>query len=130
MELERLGREDVEWITTGCAEPIHAMASGEELREVLLNVMENARLAKATRVELRCARGDGRVIVEVADNGRGIAREVLPRIFEPHFSTRTSGSGLGLAISRQLVDGWGGAMAIASADGEGTVVRIELREPG
>ena len=130
MDLERLGREDVEWITTGCEEPVHAMASGEELREVLLNVLENARLADATRVELRCARGDGRVIVEVADNGHGIARDVLPRIFEPHFSTRTSGSGLGLAISRQLVDGWGGAMAIASSDGEGTVVRIELREPG
>jgi len=52
---------------------------------------------------------------------------VLPRIFEPHFSTRTSGSGLGLAISRQIIDSWGGAIAVASEVGRGTTVRIELR---
>jgi signal transduction histidine kinase len=52
---------------------------------------------------------------------------VLPRIFEPHFSTRTSGSGLGLAISRQIIDGWGGAISVESEPGQGTTVRITLR---
>jgi signal transduction histidine kinase len=51
---------------------------------------------------------------------------VLPRIFEPHFSTRTSGSGLGLAISRRLVEGWGGTMAVASQPGVGTRVSVSL----
>ena len=51
----------------------------------------------------------------------------MPRLFEPHFSTRTSGSGLGLPISRQLLEGWGGAIAVASEEGKGTTVRIELR---
>jgi signal transduction histidine kinase len=52
---------------------------------------------------------------------------VLPRIFEPHFSTRTSGSGLGLAISRQLLEGWGATIEIESGESAGTVVRISLR---
>ena len=48
----------------------------------------------------------------MSDDGHGISADVLPRIFEPHFSTRTSGSGLGLAISRQLVEGWGGTITV------------------
>jgi signal transduction histidine kinase len=58
--------------------------------------------------------------------GGGGRAQVLPGLFEPHFSTRSSGSGLGLAMSRQIVESWGGAIAIASTEGEGTRVRIEL----
>jgi len=63
----------------------------------------------------------------VEDDGHGIAPEVLPRIFEPHFSTRTSGSGLGLAISRQLLENWGGTIEIESREDRGAIVRIWLR---
>ena len=54
----------------------------------------------------------------------------MPKIFEPHFSTRTSGSGLGLAISRQMIEAWGGTITIESSPdrgASGTVVRIALR---
>ena len=66
------------------------------------------------------------VHLTVRDDGHGIAGDVMPRIFEPHFSTRTSGSGLGLAISRRLIEGWGGSIGIESAPGEGTTVHIAL----
>jgi len=46
--------------------------------------------------------------VTVIDDGSGISADVLPKIFEPHFSTRTSGSGLGLPITRRLIESWGG----------------------
>lgn len=114
------------WRLVGVDVPMRAVARADELREVLLNVLENARLAGARAVELRCARRDGRVVIEVSDDGSGVPADVLPRLFEPHFSTRSSGSGLGLAMSRQLVESWGGAIAIASVEGEGTLVRIEL----
>ena len=65
--------------------------------------------------------------IAVTDDGTGIAEDVLPRIFEPHFSTRTSGSGLGLAITRRLVEGWGGTVTIESTLGKGTTVRVKLR---
>jgi signal transduction histidine kinase len=67
------------------------------------------------------------VSLVVSDDGVGIAPEALPRVFEPHFSTRTSGSGLGLAISRRIIDGWGGSIGIESEPGAGTTVTIELR---
>ena len=130
IDLERLGRGTVEWAVDGVEVPVRAQARSEELREVLLNVLENARLAGARRVDVRVARSDGVVRIDVADDGHGIPPHVLPRIFEPHFSTRTSGSGLGLAISRQLVEGWGGAITIDSSEGQGTRVRIALLASG
>jgi signal transduction histidine kinase len=96
------------------------------MREVLLNLLENARLAHAHDVIVTVSRAGGLVLITVRDDGQGIAGDVMPRIFEPHFSTRTSGSGLGLAISRRMIEGWGGSIAIESTPGEGTTVRIAL----
>ncbi|HJR63796.1 MAG TPA: ATP-binding protein [Gemmatimonadaceae bacterium] len=130
VELERLGESEIVWRLHGASEPLFAEARTDELREVLLNVLENARLANARHVEVRLAASDERVTIEVIDDGSGIPAHVLPRIFEPHFSTRSSGSGLGLALSRQAVEGWGGAIAIASGEGTGTTVRVELPRAG
>ena len=124
-------QDAVRWRLDGAESPIVALARGEELREVLLNVLENARLAHAREVAVSVRRNgdDGArdVLIAVRDNGQGISEDVLPRIFEPHFSTRTSGSGLGLAISRQIIDGWGGEITVASQVGQGTEVTIALR---
>lgn len=71
------------------------------------------------------ARGPGRfVFVDVKDDGPGIAADVLPRVFEPFFTTRTFGRGLGLAAVHGIVRGHHGAIRIWSAPGEGTRVRI------
>ncbi|HEY2850078.1 MAG TPA: HAMP domain-containing sensor histidine kinase [Gemmatimonadaceae bacterium] len=126
MQLERLGGEDVRWSSAGGESPMLVLAGRAEIREVLLNLLENARLASARNVSVTLSRSDDRVRVTVLDDGQGIAGDVMPRIFEPHFSTRTSGSGLGLAISRRLVEGWGGTIRIDSAPGEGTTVHIAL----
>ncbi|MDQ6885960.1 MAG: ATP-binding protein [Gemmatimonadota bacterium] len=127
LELERLGTSGVEWRLQGADSSIHASCRADELREVLLNVLENARLADAEEIELAVRTDEDRVVIEIRDDGRGIPSSVMPKIFEPHFSTRTSGSGLGLAISRQLVEGWGGEMAIDSTETVGTTIRISLR---
>jgi signal transduction histidine kinase len=125
--LERMGQGEVTWESAGAESPARAWAQEDELREVLLNVLENARLAGARRVELRLERDGSSVALVTEDDGEGIPADVLPRIFEPHFSTRTSGSGLGLAISRRMVDGWGGSITVASERGRGTRVTITLR---
>jgi signal transduction histidine kinase len=109
-----------------------ALARADELREVLLNLYENARLAGARHVRTDIQRGatsDGApaVVLAVLDDGSGIGADVLPKIFEPHFSTRTSGSGLGLPITRRLVESWGGEVTIESTEGKGTTVRVALR---
>jgi signal transduction histidine kinase len=134
VSLERMGAESgIVWEEEGADVPVHALALAPELKEVLLNVLENARhaAAKTVRVSVTVREdgdGTGRIGIIVRDDGHGIPADVLPRIFEPHFSTRTSGSGLGLAISRQLVEGWGGSISVDSAPGRGTLVEIRLRD--
>ncbi|MFN8667912.1 MAG: ATP-binding protein [Gemmatimonadaceae bacterium] len=124
--LERMGDSGVEWILEQADEPAWGVSHGDELREVLLNLLENARHANARRVISRIVRGASDTVIEVEDDGDGIAPDALPRVFEPHFSTRTSGSGLGLAISKRLVDAWGGSLQIGPGDTRGTIVRVTL----
>jgi two-component system nitrogen regulation sensor histidine kinase NtrY len=138
LALENMGEGEVKWTVAGADEPRLALARGDELREVLLNVLENARLANAREVGITVSRAaddgtpesDGRIAISVRDDGHGIPSDVLPRIFEPHFSTRTSGSGLGLAVSRRLIESWGGDIGVVSTPGAGTEVKIVLRAAG
>jgi signal transduction histidine kinase len=92
------------------------------VKEVLVNLIENARNAGARTITLEVTAG----ALEVRDDGSGIPAELLPRIFEPRFSTTTSGSGLGLPIVRRLVESWGGAVEVTSGVGVGTIVTVRL----
>jgi signal transduction histidine kinase len=100
------------------------LARQSEVKEVLINLLENARQAEARRVVVGVG-DDGRRLT-VTDDGRGIPAELLPRVFEPTFSTTSSGAGLGLAITRRLVESWGGTIEIDSLTGQGTTVTITL----
>jgi signal transduction histidine kinase len=112
----------------------------ERLRLALVNILANARHAVAERADAGGARpavtvstaspGPGRVLLTVRDTGPGIPPADLPRVFDPFFTTRRTGTGLGLAISRNIIEGLGGTIALASAPGEGTEVRIEMAADG
>jgi signal transduction histidine kinase len=133
--LEQLGVGDegpeVEWrLAVPPGPPPVAWARTDELRDVVLNLLENARQAQARTVTVRASQQDTVVVITVTDDGVGMSPEVLPRIFEPQFSTRTSGSGLGLAISRRLIDGWGGTIHATSTTGIGTTMTVQLRSAG
>lgn len=112
-------------------------ASVSELEQVLLNLLSNAIdalgsddgvIAVKTRVE------GSRVVIEVADNGHGIAKEQIDRVFEPFFTTKSvgKGTGLGLSICYGIVKKHGGDITIESEPGVGTHVRVYLpiREAG
>lgn len=105
--------------------PVRARSA--ELKEVLLNLLENARQAldgAPGTIAVEAVRSGDGVEIVVRDDGQGIPEELLPRIFDPHFSTRSYGTGLGLAIVRRLVESWGGRVAADSEPGRGTRVRI------
>ena len=127
--LEKMGIGGVTWSLAGADQPLDAMARADELRDVLLNVFENARLARARNVSVRLYRRESEAVIEVTDDGAGIAVSALPRVFEPHFSTRTTGSGLGLAISRRLLESWGGTIDLTSEEGSGARVVVTLETP-
>ena len=128
--LEQMGKGGVKWKLRGAEDPLPAMARSDELREVMLNILENARLAGATRVDITLREEEKRVTIEVCDDGSGIPARALARIFEPHFSTRTTGSGLGLASSRRIIEHWGGEIAITSEEGDGARVLVALVRAG
>jgi signal transduction histidine kinase len=102
-------------------------ARRDEVKEVLVNLLENARNAGARRIVLRLAGGASRVSVQ--DDGPGMPPDVLARLFEPRFQTTSSGAGLGLAIARRLVESWGGSIVVESEPGRGTAVTVSFRQP-
>jgi signal transduction histidine kinase len=111
-------------------------ADQHQLMQLFTNLLINAYEAMggtgriaigAGRVRLEDG-GDGRdaVLVEVSDNGPGMAPEVSEKVFEPFFTTKPQGSGLGLAIVRKIVDAHDGRLDLRTAPGLGTTIRITL----
>jgi signal transduction histidine kinase len=109
-----------------------------QLQRVFVNLIDNARDALheakgtardpsyAPRVSVK-SRVDGRrIAITVEDNGSGIPPEILPKIFEPLFSTKGSGVGLGLPTVKQIIDRHRGQIEVTSRVGEGTSVAIWL----
>jgi PAS domain S-box-containing protein len=106
----------------------YVMADFHQVQQVLTNLINNAQQAIGTergrgRLTLRTQlRRDGRVAISVGDNGPGIPPEVLPRIFDPFFSTKKQGrgTGLGLSVSFGIVRDHGGEILVETQVGAGT----------
>jgi signal transduction histidine kinase len=102
----------------------------ERLRVALINLVVNARQAiegqGPTGVFLSTRSAADGVTITIADNGVGINGADLQRVFDPYFTTKRGGTGLGLPIAKNIIEGLGGAITIASAPGRGTEMRIQL----
>ena len=105
--------------------PANFAGDARMLRGAVANLIENAFQSAAGRVRLGSYAVDSRVIIEVEDNGPGVPNEVLPKIFDPYFSTKSSGTGLGLAIARKAVEEHGGTITAENLN-PGLRVSIEL----
>lgn len=109
------------------------LGSAGEIEQILVNLVANAQYAmhKARgggELVVRAARGDGGVDVVVEDDGPGIPADVLPRMFEPFFSTKgADGNGLGLAIARRIARAHGGDLTVTNRPEGGA--RFVLRLP-
>lgn len=112
-------------------------ANPGQVQQVLLNLLVNARQAmpEGGRLIVRLAhdRGTGLVDLTVRDTGSGMTPEVMRRIFEPHFTTKSGpdetgkgGSGMGLASCREIVEAHRGRIRVESAPGRGTAMTIRI----
>jgi two-component system NtrC family sensor kinase len=101
-----------------------------ELEQVLVNLINNSidALPKGGYIRVKARREGDQVHLEVQDNGVGIAREELERIFEPFYTTKPTGegTGLGLSVCYGIVHSWGGRIKADSEPGKGTTMRILL----
>jgi len=117
-------------VETDITAGVIARADREKIRQVVVNLLDNAVDAVGASADKRLAvavRGhDGAAVIEVRDSGPGVPAEALPRLFEPFFSLKTTGTGLGLAIVKRTVEAHGGRVEARPAAGEGLVLRVEL----
>ncbi len=105
------------------------LADPDELRRVIVNIAGNSVESFDGRdgtVTARVTADGEHVVATLVDDGPGIPDKILPRLFEPSFSTKTGGTGLGLAICKRAVEDLGGTIAIESARGSGTRVTIRI----
>lgn len=115
------------------------MADESRLTQVIVNLLMNAAQAftahdpTRNRISVRLEKmPERRVAIVIEDNGPGISPEILPRIFDPFFSTKPvgQGTGLGLSISHSIVTALGGEITCNTRLGEGTTFRVTLPVAG
>jgi two-component system OmpR family sensor kinase len=151
--MEQLGPVDLGQLTSATADQIGLLAEDKNIRvttplsagvvvwgdksrlkQVIVNLLDNA--IKYTRpggkIELRVSAGEGKGVLEVADNGIGIPAEALPHVFERFYradkarSRELGGAGLGLSIVKSICVAHGGSVRVESQEGNGTRLIVEL----
>jgi len=110
--------------------PVSVTADSVEMEQVVFNLVRNAIEATGDkdgtgRVSIRLRQEEDQTVLEVADNGPGVAEELRPRLFTPFTTTRVDGTGLGLALSQRLVERAGGDIALIDG-GPGATFRVVL----
>jgi two-component system sensor histidine kinase PilS (NtrC family) len=111
------------------AEPVYAYADGDQIRQVLWNLVKNALQASPSgshvRVRARCVPPDAAVF-EVIDQGRGIDASQREKVYDMFHSERTNGAGIGLALVRQIIDAHHGSVDIISEQHRGATFVVTL----
>ena len=135
LSIKTLARNIHPSIKKGCETPITVFADKEKIKQVLINLIENAsKYGKQDgAIEASVYRtDDDHVLVEISDDGIGIDEEHLPRIFERFYRTDEArsrdkgGTGLGLAICKHLIEAHGQSIHVRSTPGVGTTIGFTL----
>ena len=113
------------------ADPAPAvLAVASEVREALLNILENALTAmpRGGRLTLYVRGEDERAVVSISDTGKGMSPAVQRLAFEPFFTTRSTegGTGLGLSLAQEIVQRYRGTITLSSAEGVGTTFTLSF----
>jgi signal transduction histidine kinase len=109
-------------------------ADPEQLKEILVNLMINAceaigtgRNGRITIHEGVASDGGGRMaVIRISDNGPGIPESVVPKVFQPFFTTKEEGTGLGLSIASRIIGEHRGRLEVRSIKGEGATFTVTL----
>ena len=126
-------RQDPDWKSvemTVDAEPgLVITVDLDQFRHVLTNLLANAVQAIGGRgtvaLSARVA-GDGRVVMDVMDDGPGVPAQARAHLFDPFFTTKARGTGLGLPTAKRFVEAHGGSLELLDRPGGGTIARIHL----
>jgi two-component system sensor histidine kinase HydH len=97
-----------------------------------LNILLNAiqAMPEGGHIGIKVRHDSKQALITITDSGPGLSKEVLPKAFEPFYTTKDKGSGLGLAIVKNIIEAHGGTIEVANADPKGTSVVISLPRKG
>jgi two-component system sensor histidine kinase HydH len=99
------------------------------LQNVFSNILSNAIQAignKDGTITFTVSNSEDRILINIHDTGLGISKDVLPRIFDPLFTTKSQGTGLGLLSCKNIIEMHGGIISVSSEHGKGTTFTISL----
>jgi signal transduction histidine kinase len=120
----------IDVLLTGADEPSPIWTDPDQLRQVLINLLSNAihAVSDQGQITVRIEADAGGASVSIDDDGPGIPREHLEKIFEPFFSTKPpgEGTGLGLFVTREIVEKLGGTVAVDSHVGQGSRFTVQI----
>ncbi|HOE95210.1 MAG TPA: ATP-binding protein [Candidatus Sumerlaeota bacterium] len=113
-------------------EPVLIIGSEDWLKQAVLNITINALEAmdRGGRLTIRLHVKEHVATLLVEDTGSGISQEDLEKIWNMHFTTKSSGTGIGLYVSRSVIQSHGGSIDVMSVPGEGSLFRITLPTAG
>lgn len=123
---------DIDITTSETAESVTMTGDPTQLTQLLMNLCLNARDAMpeggAIKIDARIDPGTDRLHLTIADQGKGIPKELIDEVWNPFFTTKPhgKGTGLGLSTARTIVENHQGTIEVESSSGEGTRVHIHL----
>jgi signal transduction histidine kinase len=126
-EKELSGKKIKISMEAGVKEPM-VRADVEQVKQVFFNVIGNAVDAVPEGAEIRIVTGvdDEHVFAQVVDQGSGIKKENISRVFEPYFTTKKQGHGIGMMIVHRIMRDHDGEVGIDSKEGSGTIITLKF----
>ena len=116
-------------VSLNLQEPLSSvMVSPFMLKRVLTNLVTNAiqAMPKGGKLTIAASEMQDSVTISVSDNGEGIPKENLVKLFNPFFTTKAKGQGLGLAVCKRLIEAQGGSITVTSEEGKGSTFTIKV----
>ena len=114
-------------ISCSCVGEIMMIKTDEDhLKRTLVNLVRNSLQAKANEVTMKLEEDDQNIMIRVIDNGEGIPKSNIERIFEKEFTTKAEGMGIGLAMAKRFLTSQGGNIKVESTSDQGTTFLIQI----
>lgn len=127
MNIAQASKIDYEIDVDGIMEVPQIMGLGFELREVFINITNNAldAMPEGGCLSFRTWQNEENIFISISDTGEGMSAEVVQRVFEPFYTTkREQGSGLGMSMSYGIIESHGGEIDVNSEEGKGSTFTI------
>lgn len=118
--------EKIELETNLTSADVMVEADLDQLKRALVNMVRNSMQAGASKIELSLHESDKVCMIRISDDGKGISEEVVEKIFEKDFTTKTEGMGIGLSMARRFINSINGDISVEKTSSAGTTIMLRL----